>query len=464
MRKIISTVMLIAVLLSTITAFTISAYADIPNVVISGPATEQYVDEERTIADAWYSMNGFPSWDDVVAIGDGDRVKAPPLESFLKEYRSKYISAPKGNHVYVYRNPGSTKNPEMIEHGAKVYVIAENGNTSLIIYRSLENRPRSGWVNSNVLSDSFPGKTITVGAEPEGPIADVGDPSTTWSQDNMIETKSKYLILDEPIEGCIGFTLEYRAQYGGYEDCSGTRNVYINDGAGWRYIGKFPYETAKSYHIRVNLDKPVTLYAVAAPLEIERDKAFSVRSNLLDVLVKNTTTDYSASAKLEGLIYEAYLGDELCYAVDVHKCNSVLGSHLLGIVQTGDVLENGRSELAYFQFAKSIVNCVYISIPTTIIARNELDFFGVKWGSYLHFPDEGHWYWGQEYEYANQIKTGAMFALNSPQTIDGFTVAPISAPQGYGPYDISFEESGTIIAFSDRNSAVSFIEEGWKIK
>ena len=174
----------------------------------------------------------------------------------------------------------------MIEHGARVYVLAESGNASFIIYRTLENKPRSGWVNVNALSDTYPGHTVTVGTPYNVLAEDIGDPSTTWSGQKMIGTRSKYLIGDEPIEKCVGFTLEYRAQYGGYEDCSGTRSIYVNDGTGWRFVGEFPYETAKSYQITVNLDEPTTLYAVATPLEVERTKAFSVRTNVLDVLVE----------------------------------------------------------------------------------------------------------------------------------------------------------------------------------
>ena len=286
MKKPISFFTLLAVLLSITAVFTTVAYADIPNVIISEPVSEQSIIEERSLVNAWYSVNGYPSWDDAVAIGDENRVKSPPADSYLPEYKAQYINAPKGNHVYVYRSPGSTKDPEMIEHGAKVYVLAESGNASFIIYRTLENKPRSGWVNVNALSDTYPGYTVSIGEEPNMLAVNIGDPSTTWSGQKMIGTRSKYLIVDEPIEKCVGFTLEYRAQYGGYEDCSGTRNIYVNDGTGWRFVGKFPYETAKSYQITVNLDEPTTLYAVATPLEVERTKAFSVRTNVLDVLVE----------------------------------------------------------------------------------------------------------------------------------------------------------------------------------
>ena len=286
MKKTILMLTLFAVLMSITAVFTTVAYADVPNVILSGPESGQSIYVERALVDTWYSVNGYPSWDDVVAIGDGNRVKSPPADSYLPEYKAQYIYAPKGNHVYVYRSYSSTKDPEMIEHGAKVYVLAENGNASFIIYRTLENMPRSGWVNANVLSETYPGYTVTVGTPYDVNVENIGDPSTTWSGEKMVGTKSKYLIVDKPIENCVGFTLEYRAQYGGYEDCSGTRNIYINDGTGWRFVGKFPYETAKSYQITVNLDEPTTLCAVATPLEVERTKAFSVRTNVLDVLIE----------------------------------------------------------------------------------------------------------------------------------------------------------------------------------
>ncbi len=287
MKKTISLLTVLAVLVSLFTVFASVAYAaDIPNIVVSGPEKTQNATNNRTLVSTWYSVNGYPSWDDIVAIGDGNRVKGPPADKYLTEYLPRYINAPKGNHVYVFRSAGSTRDPEMIEHGARVYVIAESGNASFVIYRTLNNVPRSGWVNTNALSDSYPGYTVSIGAEPDMFAVNVGDPSTTWSRDNMSGTRSKYLILDEPIENCVGFTLEYRAQYKDYEDCSGTRNLYINDGTGWYYVGKFPYETAKSYHVVVNLNAPTTIYAVATPLEVERDKAFSVRTSLLDVLVE----------------------------------------------------------------------------------------------------------------------------------------------------------------------------------
>ena len=36
----------------------------------------------------------------------------------------------------------------------------------------------------------------------------------------------------------------------------------------------------------MDADAPTTICAVATPLEVERDKAFSVRTSLLDVLVE----------------------------------------------------------------------------------------------------------------------------------------------------------------------------------
>ena len=85
MKKWISVLLMITVLIVISTVMTTTAYADVPNVVISGPETEESSNGERAMTDAWYSVNGYPSWDDIVAIGDENRVKGPSADSYLRE-------------------------------------------------------------------------------------------------------------------------------------------------------------------------------------------------------------------------------------------------------------------------------------------------------------------------------------------------------------------------------------------
>ena len=160
-------------------------------------------------------------------------------------------------------------------------------------------------------------------------------------------------------------------------------------------------------------------------------------------------------------VYDATLDDMPCYVVDVQKCVSALGHCSLGIPLADDVLQNGRSVLSFFRFLEPINNCVYISIPVTILSVDDFDFSDVKWASYAHYLDDGQWHLGKEFEYSDRVQADASFAWTKPVTIDGFTVAPYDAPHGYGPFNIGFEETSIIFAFSDRDSAVSFIEENW---
>lgn len=247
-------------------------------------------EKESVLLDPWYSVNGYPSWDDVVAIGDGDRIKAPPADSYLAEYQTKYVNATKGNSIYVFKTPGSETSSETVEHGAKVYVIAEKEPHSLVIFRTGENAPRSGWVSTRLLSYDYPGTIVSIGEDDGGNAINVGDPSTTWSGKMMEGTTCEYLSIDDPIRNCIGFTLEYRVQYNGYDNCSGTRNIYVNDGEEWKYVGCFDYENTKSFHVIVNLNVPITLCAVATPLSVEREMKSAVRTCVLDILVDKDMT------------------------------------------------------------------------------------------------------------------------------------------------------------------------------
>lgn len=287
MKKLISILTLMAVVMSIASVFTVSAYADIPNVILPGPEPLDNTTEVMAGDEAWYSVNGYPSWDDIVAIGDGERVVGPPAKYYLSEYKVRYIKAKGGNHIFVYWSSASLKNPEMIEHGAKVYVLAENGNASLIIYRTLDNTSRSGWVSTGLLSDTYPGHTVSVGTEANVAAANIGDPKVSWSGKKMVGTNCEYLLVDEPIENCVGFTLEYRAEYKNDENCSGARSLYVNNGEGWKYVGQFQYETRQSYHVEVHLEEPTTVYAIATPMKVELRNPFTVRTCVVDALVSD---------------------------------------------------------------------------------------------------------------------------------------------------------------------------------
>ena len=90
MKKMISTIALLAVLLSVFTVFSEAGYADSPVAVIPDSENEQKTTGGNP--PSWYSVNGYPSWDDIVAIGDGERIKSPgdhiPAPDYLHPARN----------------------------------------------------------------------------------------------------------------------------------------------------------------------------------------------------------------------------------------------------------------------------------------------------------------------------------------------------------------------------------------
>ena len=77
-----------------------------------------------------------------------------------------------------------------------------------------------------------------------------------------------------------------RSYFTNNKDTSGQRDIYVNNGTGWMWVGNFDYRHPKSYHVEVHLDTPMTLCAVAAPETYVKDVNFHTRQNVLDVLVK----------------------------------------------------------------------------------------------------------------------------------------------------------------------------------
>ncbi len=285
MKKLISAVTAV-LLVSVMLVCPVSAGAEVPNIIISGAPMEPAAGEihQGSMMHAWFSVNGYPSWDDIIAIGNQTTVTGPAAKNYLSDYRVCYINAAHKNAIYVYNTAERmTQNPKRIEHGARVYVLAEKGTSSLIIYRTRDQVASSGWVSTSLLSDTFPGETEQVGTPYYGTCNVTSDPALTWAGENMAGTDCEYLILDEPVENCVCFTLEYRAN--GKKDCSGSRDVYVNNGEGWLYVGRFPYSEAKTSQIAVHLEEPISVYAVATPMTVENNAEFTVRENILDVQV-----------------------------------------------------------------------------------------------------------------------------------------------------------------------------------
>lgn len=261
--------------------------AGINNQVISGAPTAGSSSLQTGSSGLWYSVNGYPSRDDIEAIGDAERIVCP--KTYLSQYLTRYIYSGGLNSVYVYRNAGKTSDsPERLDDGAKVYVIAEEGTSSCIIYKTYQNVARSGWVSTSFLSKTYKEQQVTIGSAYGGQSQSIGDVEIILPGEYMVGTECEYALLSNPVSNCVGFTLEYKVRNStNNKDTTGKRDIYINDGTGWIWIGSFEYRHPKSYHVNVRLSSPTTVYAVAAPETYVKDVNFHTRQNILDVLVSS---------------------------------------------------------------------------------------------------------------------------------------------------------------------------------
>ena len=75
----------------------------------------------------------------------------------------------------------------------------------------------------------------------------------------MMYSVQNYSVLNETVENCVGFTLDYQliAENTWMFDCVyGPRTVYVNDGTEWIRVGTFDYPTQGTVKVTVNLTTP----------------------------------------------------------------------------------------------------------------------------------------------------------------------------------------------------------------
>ena len=233
----------------------------------------------------WYTVSGSPGKADIEAIGDDERVVCP--NEYLADYRVGYVDTGEYGAAFVYIDPGKTKpsNPEKLNHGAKVFVLAEAGpesdKTDFVIFKANNGETSCGWISESWLSKRYPGVTIYIGTPYDGNSKILGEVEAFGSPRFMSRTKCNYLILDRPIANCTGLTLEYALRSGCGEDYSGERDVYIHNGEDWIYIGSFDYESPKSYHVHLQIEEPTDVFAVAVPMKEPKSTAFWLRQNII---------------------------------------------------------------------------------------------------------------------------------------------------------------------------------------
>lgn len=219
------------------------------------------------------------------------KIERPSGYDFFSTPFAMYVNAPKGHSVYVYDywSFNDANRFDAAFHGSRVIVLAEHGEFYCILYHTQSNELKVAWVNAENLVSYYPGNTAQLGwGRSSTRLTNVGDPVVSWSRENFIGTKRKYTVLNQSIYNVASFTLDYQvtARNGSESyEVTGPRDVYVNDGSGWVYVGSFDYPDHHTpIHVTINLDQPMTLAAVATAPNCADPNTFVFRQSVLDVM------------------------------------------------------------------------------------------------------------------------------------------------------------------------------------
>lgn len=221
------------------------------------------------------------------------KIKSPTLSDYLDSPFFVYIDAPGGHSVFIYDEWADTEENKIdfAHHGSRVAALADHGDFCCIWFHTQENVRKVGWVRWTYLSSVYPGSEVKIGSDKNWSIKTTwtDDPWVSWSKENFVGTRRKFTILAQPVENCVSFTLDYKVTgRNGSEEYTivGPRDVYVNDGSDWVYVGSFDYDVFNApVHVSVVLDEPMRLAAVATVANCSDPNTFIFRQAVLDVRV-----------------------------------------------------------------------------------------------------------------------------------------------------------------------------------
>ena len=220
-----------------------------------------------------------------------DYLVLPKEESFLVEWKTGYArKAFKAPCLRVERisalQTGRQVMPYLYE-GVKATIIAEENNMSCILYRGSDNKLYAGWIQSIRLLDEFPGKSFTVGNEPDTAMSSRDDITVSWSKSSWLDTQQNYSVFSEKVENCHGFTLEYQiikenTPY--WDSILGPRTIYVRSGGEWIEVGSFDYSDFGAVQVRVWLDRPMDIDAVGTIAQCRQPNVFFFRQTVCEFM------------------------------------------------------------------------------------------------------------------------------------------------------------------------------------
>lgn len=221
-----------------------------------------------------------------------DYIQLPKEESYLDEWKTLYgRKAWYAPSLFVESVPmlksGAPVRPFLFE-GTEVTVVAEENDMSCILYRSSNNKLYSGWIQSIRLLEDFPGPLYYIGEEKEGDFDVLHEVPLRWSVGWLPQTEQPYTVLEEPLENCLGFTLEYQiiAENTANKDLvMGLRTVWVSDGENWTALGCFDYPENGVVHVQIRLPEPMTVADIATVAHCHAPNLFDFRQTAKDFLI-----------------------------------------------------------------------------------------------------------------------------------------------------------------------------------
>ena len=195
----------------------------------------------------------------------------PKTSSYLDEYTSMYMDSGSADGAYAYKKPdakaGTVAN---IYQGVSVQVVAVEGDWACVVFYNSDNNKKAGWAYIENLSSKYPGETVKFGkmAGEDGDLLVGMKPEVEWSSFNFVDTKTKYTLVGEPWcdQPCSAIIFDYQVtSRNGVKKAYGERDVYVNGGEGWEYVGSFEVEDDFApVRCEIYFEEPTIIKAIAS--------------------------------------------------------------------------------------------------------------------------------------------------------------------------------------------------------
>ena len=239
------------------------------------------------------------------ATGDDKLIQLPKEESYLENFKTRYADIStlrdlKGRlvggpcaPVDRFPNPQSGMQMPYAYNGTKVTVVAEEKNMSCILYRSNSNVLRAGWIWNIYLTDQYPGRELTSGAEHSlSGTHTVADVPMTATSGSFLTSQMGFQVLAETVKNCVGFTFDYQLIAENTDkrlSLLGPRTIYVNDGNDWVAVGSFDYSDPDlgPVRVQVNLDHPVNITAIGTIASCALPNTPYYREYAYDFIIKD---------------------------------------------------------------------------------------------------------------------------------------------------------------------------------